>query len=247
MKKQWGISFLFLFFSLTIQALDLEIGSWNDFDGFLGKTGIQLSLFRFENGQVKGTYCYKKYETHITLTGNISGNKLELTESANGKTTGYFSGSLFTDDADRFEGTWKDASKTKSIAFKLTLSGVKGNSYEHRYNDILGSNEAVEAFMKKAKAAIAGADRTWLASHTLFPIFCAVNGKPVQIKSQKQFIEKFDLIFHNAFKQQVAKACTCNMFCNYRGVMLGNGELWISNTADSTEEEVRFVIISVGN
>ena len=247
MKRFFVVFIILLFSRLAVDALDLEIGQWSNFEGTLGKTGIQLALFRFENDEVKGTYCYKKYETHIMLSGKISGNKIELTESSIGKTTGYFSGTLFTDEVDRFEGTWKDPSKTKSIAFKLTLTGVKGSSYENRYNDVMGSNEEVEAFMKKTKAAIAGSDREWLANHIFFPLNCNVNGKLTQIKGSKQFIEKFDLIFTDSFKQQVAKGCTCNMFSNYRGVMLGNGEIWISNTAESTEKKPGFIILSVNN
>lgn len=247
MKRFFVVFIILLFSRVAIYALDLEIGQWSDFEGTLGKTGIQLSLFRFDKGQVKGTYCYKKYEEHINLSGYISGNKLELTESSNGKTTGYFSGSLSTDDADRFEGTWQDPSKTKSIAFKLILTGVKGSDHKNRYNDVMGGSEVVEAFMKKTKAAIAGADREWLANHTFFPLNCKVNGKLTQIKGPKQFIEKFDLIFNDAFKQQVAKDCTCNMFSNYRGVMLGNGDIWISNTIESTEARPAFIIVSVNN
>lgn len=52
-------------------AFELQVNTWTDFEGTLGKTNIELSLFRFENGQIKRNYCYRKYDKKIRLIISI--------------------------------------------------------------------------------------------------------------------------------------------------------------------------------
>lgn len=248
MKK--NILLLFLFFTLPnlCQAFDFEINKWHDFEGTLGKTNIQLSLYRFEDGKIMGNYCYKKYENKIELTGQIIGDKIILTELLNGKPNGTFEGKVFTNNLDRFEGTWSDSSNTNSIEFKLTLKSICGNNYKHRYSDFFGTDEDVEKFMKNVKSSILKNEKSWIANHTNYPIKTTLkNGKAVTIKNKKQLIENFEQIFHQDFKDKIKSFCTCNMFNNYHGAMLGNGQIWINNTINSTENKFYFTIIAISN
>ena len=62
-----------------------------------------------------------------------------------------------------------------------------------------------------------------------------------------QLIDNFDQIFHQEFKDNINSFCVCNMFNNYRGAMLGNGEIWINNTPNSTENKFDFTITAINN
>ncbi|ETZ21830.1 hypothetical protein [Pedobacter sp. V48] len=228
MKK---ISFLFILVILSIsfaQALDIEPNRWVDFTGKLGNSDVQLSIYRFSNGTLKGNYCYKKFEKRIPLTGKISGDLIELTEIVNGRVSGIFTGKVFTDDKDRFEGRWTNSDKTKSYNLKLTLSSIVAGSESHRYGSLATDSE-VENFMKKTKDAILKNDHQWIISHIKYPINVTLNHKRIAIKSQKQMSVNFNQIFHAEFKRKIKDACTCNMFTNYRGTMLGAGEIWIDD------------------
>lgn len=234
MKTTIFLTITAVFLSLT--ALSGQTGEshfdknhWYDFDGKLGGVEIQLSLYMPSDGNVvKGNYCYKKYENKISLSGVLKGNKIELTEFVNDKPNGYFQGTFFTDDRDRFEGTWTDASKTKHLDFKMTqTSSVHASSFQQRY-DFWGSDQNIENLMKKIKQSIADGEKEWLANHIRYPIKTALNGKKeTTVKNKQQFIDNFEQIFYPAYKEKIKKLCVCNMFYNMQGIMLGNGEIWI--------------------
>jgi hypothetical protein len=67
MKKLFTLTFLIFNAATQCHAFDFDTNKWTDFEGTLGKANIQLSLYRFDNGQLKGNYCYKKYESKIGL------------------------------------------------------------------------------------------------------------------------------------------------------------------------------------
>lgn len=212
-------------------ALDLEKHWWYDFEGKLGNMDIVLSLYVDDDGKLLGNYCYRKYEQKIQISGRISGQKTELTETADGKASGYFSGRIFTDKLDRFEGRWTDATRTKSYDFKLTLRSAGYGSAQRHYPDT-GTDDEVEGFMKQVRDAILNGDKAWLAARIRYPLSTTLDGsRNIVIKNSRQFSDNFGRIVHTAYKEQVRGFCICNLFGNYRGVMLGNGQIWINNTA----------------
>ena len=202
---------------------------WYDFDGKLGGMEIQLSIYIPDKGNVlKGNYCYKKYENKIQLEGVVKDNKIELTEFLNDKPNGYFKGTFFTDDRDRFEGTWTDASKTKQLEFKMTLQSSTHSDSPDKHYDFWGTDKDIENFMKKVKQSIAEGNKEWIANHISYSLKTTINGKKaITIKNKQQFIDNFEQIFYPAYKEKIKKLCVCNMFYNMNGIMLGNGEIWI--------------------
>ncbi len=248
MKKFIILTFLLFTLSTLCHAFDFDTNKWTDFEGTLGKASIHLSLYRLDNGQLKGNYCYKKYESKIQLTGQITGDKIVITEFLNGKPNGRFEGKVFTDNLDRFEGTWTDSSNTKSIEFKLTLQSICGSDFDHRYSDFYGIDDDVEKFMKRVKTSILSGDKEWIANHISYPLKTTVfKDKAITIKNKKQLIDNFDQIFHQEFKDKIKSFCVCNMFNNYQGVMLGNGEIWINNRPSSTDDKFDFNITAINN
>ena len=201
-----------------------------DYEGALGGAAIQLSICVPENAEFcEGSYCYKKYENKIRLSGKLNGDQIELTEWLNDKPNGYFKGKAFTDDEDRLEGIWTDASGRKKLEFKLTLSSsVSYNEPYRRYSDFSASEEEVENFMKKVKSSIANNDKEWIASYIRYPLNTTLNGqKKIIIKNKRQLIDNFEQIFYPAYQEQIKNLCVCNMFTNSHGIMLGRGEIWI--------------------
>ena len=227
---------------------DWESNTWIDFKGKLGKSNIQLSLFRFENGLIKGNYCYTKYEKKIQITGKVIGDKIELTEFLNDKVNGHFTGKVFTDNLDRFEGVWSNQYKTKSLEFKLSLQSMAYSDYKHRYNELYGSDDEIEKFMKRVKNSIQNGDKEWIADNICYPISIKLSGNnQINIENKNQFIMHYDQIFHQKFKNKISASCICNMFTNSQGVMLGDGEIWINNTLNSSSSNYNFCIIALNN
>jgi hypothetical protein len=248
MKKYYILIVLLFAFSAVSNAFDFDKNTWTDFEGTLGKANIQLSLYCFENGQLKGNYCYYKYETKIQLIGQLTGDHISITEMVNGKPNGHFEGRVFTDTLDRFEGIWTDRSNNKSIAFALTIKSICGTDYVHRYSDFYGTDDDVEKFMTHVKAAVLSSDKEWLANHIYYPLKTTLHkNKRITIKNKKQFIGYFDQIIHQEYKKKIKSFCVCNMFTNYQGVMLGNGEIWITSEPNSTDNHFDYLILAINN
>lgn len=186
-----------------------------------------MSLYLGEKGQVTGNYCYAKYDKRIALTGKINGKEVTLYEMQDGKQTATFKGTLITDSTDHFQGTWTDGKTT--MPFNVHLSSIGAGSPTKRYNDTKQSDAQVEAYMKKVKTAILSNNKEWLSTQVNYPYKVAnTEGKIISLKNKTEFISNYNLVVSASLKKRIADICTCNLFMNYRGVMLGNGEVWIN-------------------
>ena len=205
----------------------LSPNQWSDYKGLMSKTNIAMSLYLGDNGQVTGNYCYAKYDKRIGLIGKANGREITLYEMHEGQQTGTFKGTLLTDSTDHFKGTWSNG-KT-SMPFDLHLSGITSGTPTKRYNDTKQSDAQVEAYMKKVKTAILNNNKEWLSTQVSYPYKASTpEGKIVTLKNKQEFISKYSLVVSEGLKKRIANICTCNLFMNYRGVMLGNGEVWIN-------------------
>jgi hypothetical protein len=65
------------------------------------------------------------------------------------------------------------------------------------------------------------------------------------LKNKNQFLAQYDKIFTTVFKSTLNKTFSHNLFNNYQGVMIGNGEIWINNTLNASEAKPIFQIIAI--
>lgn len=241
--------FFLLFFVLSsqINAQLLVEDYWHDFEGKIADYEVSLSIRKVETTtnepNIVGNYCYKKYDKKISLSGYItSENTIELSEISNGIITGNFKGKIWTDDKDRFEGTWTNPENTKKLDFKLTLESIPGGGGSERRYLFGKSDEEVENFMQKIKKSVDKNDKVWLSENIQYPIKVNIGKKIISIKNSNEFIAKYDSIFYPTFKSIIKNESTCNMFANWSGVMLGNGSIWIGQ-----KENQKLKIIGINN
>jgi hypothetical protein len=234
----------------SVSSFELEKGYWNTFIGKVGNEDVRLSIYLFNKGVIKGNCCYTGTEKDVKheVSGSITGNNIKLTEVMNGKTYGRFAGKIFTTDLDRFEGVWTNLSTSEKKSFKLTYDCANSaDYYGNRYN-MYGRGEDVENFMKQVKKAILNNGKTWLAKHVKYPLNTTLNGKKrIRIKNEKTFIDHFNQICYPEFRKMIKADCTCNLFSKDDEVMLGNGEIWVGNTINSTEKKFSYMIVAINN
>jgi hypothetical protein len=153
-----------------------------------------------------------------------------------------------SDSTDRLQGTYLEKSTKVRSNNSFRLESSCSGNLEHRFADFFGVDDDVEQFMADVQKAVKADDKQWIANNVQYPmvVYLGVNIKQT-IKNQSQLILYFDKIFHPAFKKKLLAACTCNLFVNSDGVMLGSGEIWISQKANSTEESYDFVISTINN
>lgn len=102
--------------------------------------------------------------------------------------------------------------------------------------------------MKHVKTSILKGDKEWIANHISYPIKTTIfKDKVININNKKELIDNFDQIFHQEFKDKIKSFCVCNMFNNYQGIMLGNGEIWVCNRLSSTVDKFDFNITAINN
>ncbi|AZN42898.1 hypothetical protein [Paenibacillus albus] len=85
------------------------------------------------------------------------------------------------------------------------------------------------------KDAIASGDQAEVASHILYPL--KVNGKSgTQLyQTRADFVQHYDTIITEPVKKAIAKQAVDQLFVNYQGVMVGNGEMWFGGSADEKQ------------
>lgn len=88
------------------------------------------------DGQLSGTYYYKRYGIPIRIEGTLEGSSVNLTEQTwQGKTTGKFSGT-FNASGSIIQGTWSNPDGTRSFPFRLTENYNNAIEFEsYTYTD----------------------------------------------------------------------------------------------------------------
>lgn len=224
----------------TTQIRGFDLRFWHIFTGKKGADTLHLTFYVSDNGDVKGHYHYETDEVKIPILGKVIGSELVFRAS---KTGDLFKGLLYADDA--LKGIWTNAVTAQTTEITLRLSSASG--YEDFYKGMDGSADAIESFMKQVKTAVLNDDAQWLAAHTRFPINVDINNQQIEIQNETELIQQSPAIFHAKFKEKIRTACPLDLF-NKRGeAMLGNGEIWIANTVNSTENSFDYMIIAINN
>lgn len=226
MKKFNWLVLAFLFLTLSTHA-GLTPNQWSDFVGKISNTNISLSVYLGEKGKLSGNYCYAKYDKRINLVGEVNGSNVVLYEMQNGQQSAVFKGTLLSDSTDHLQGTWSDGKTT--LPFNVHLTSIGSGSPTKRYRDTKQSDAAVEAYMKKVKTAILSGNATWLSTQVNYPYkVTGTDGKTKSLKNKTEFVANYQYVVSESLKKRIGDICTCNLFSNYRGIMLGNGEVWIN-------------------
>lgn len=241
------ISGTLLFFQ-TGFCQHLASQAWNDYSGSLGNYPIRLSLYPLTDGTVKGTYCYQRTGLRITLSGMVKNDRVELTEWINGKKNGYFQGVIYTVDTDGFEGQWTNADRTKTYDFNLILDAITYGSLTHRYKDFKSDDLMVEQYARQIRSAILSGNKTWLAEQINYPLRTSFGDRKLHtIKSKPDFMANYSRIFHPQFIAQIKDACSCNLFYDQDGAMLGNGAIWIDEYVHPPKGKKALFILGINN
>ncbi|MBU3675811.1 MAG: hypothetical protein FGM54_01315 [Chitinophagaceae bacterium] len=225
--KQLQLLIVALFaFTFSAQAA-LTPYQWTDYVGKISNTNISLSVYLGEKGKLTGNYCYAKYDKRISLVGEVNGTNVILYEMQHGQQSAFFKGTLLSDSTDHLQGTWSDGKTT--LPFNVHLTSIGSGTPTKRYRDTKQSDAAVEAYMKKVKMAILEGNATWLSTQVNYPYkVTGADGKTKNLKTKAEFMANYKYVVSESLKKRIADICTCNLFSNYRGIMLGNGEVWIN-------------------
>jgi hypothetical protein len=109
--------------------------------------------------------------------------------------------------------------------------------------------EADKAFFMKLKTVIERKDKEWLATHISFPITVRLGLARKPIKTREEFIINYDAIINSKVKLAVEKQEVNALFKNWRGLMVGDGEIWFTPVQLTSKNlpEIRYFITGINN
>ncbi|WP_309086622.1 hypothetical protein [Chelativorans sp.] len=114
-------------------------------------------------------------------------------------------------------------------------------------DDLFGEHAPYQAFFDKLKKAVAENDKQSVASMVDYPFKARINGKAVTIRDAAHFTADYDRVFTAKVKEAVSKQTYANLFANWQGVMVGDGEVWFSGICKNEACEQRTVKIIAVN
>jgi hypothetical protein len=121
--------------------------------------------------------------------------------------------------------------------FLFYLFQVSFSQNENRFKRAELTESQVKPFFEFLKESIKNSDKVKLSLHVQYPIKVYISENNVKTKlskrttihNAKEFLAHYDLIINKKVRNAVIKQSYDSLFCNWQGVMIGNGEIWINS------------------
>ncbi|HBN85272.1 MAG TPA: hypothetical protein DDZ89_15680, partial [Clostridiales bacterium] len=126
-----------------------------------------------------------------------------------------------------------------------TENSETSNEVENRY-DIAGFDSAseFEGTFHYLQEQVQLDHREIVAEYIAYPIQVNMDGSRVNIENEDEFVNNYNKIFTEAVKKAFLEQDVKETFVNYKGVMVGNGELWF-NMLEGTKH--KYSIYGINN
>jgi hypothetical protein len=115
----------------------------------------------------------------------------------------------------------------------LTLASANGEEpvvEEDRFALLGVSEDVVVGFLHHLQGLVASDDREQLAQWVVYPLGVTIDGADTTIYSPEEFVANYDAIMHEGVRGALLNQSPDQLFVNDQGVMIGQGEIWISPT-----------------
>lgn len=104
------------------------------------------------------------------------------------------------------------------------------------------------AYFAAIQDAIQHDKRDWLADQVLFPQNTgSIDGKRLRIESKQQFLRHYASIINAYVRTSVREQKPSQMFKNGRGIMIGDGALWIVELGVDEDKPFQYYISTINN
>ena len=134
--------------------------------------------------------------------------------------------------------------RTFGVALFIVLAGVatalaqSAQEMNKTLEDLYGAHAPYSAFFEKLKKAVAENDRQTVAAMVQYPFKARISGKAVTIRDAAHFVADYDKVFTAKVRKAVSNQTYPNLFANWQGVMIGDGEVWFSGIDDKNTVKI---------
>jgi len=111
---------------------------------------------------------------------------------------------------------------------------------------LLGDHTPYEEAFAAIQAAVADDDAETVAAWVAYPFSATINGEDYALEGPEGFVEHYDGIVTEEVKVAVVEQKYEELFVNAEGIMVGNGQMWLSGICKDyacAEFEVRIITI----
>lgn len=111
-----------------------------------------------------------------------------------------------------------------------------------RITKLLGDADQYEGVFTALQRGVAAGDRAAVAGLMRYPVRVSIAGKSQKVADAAAFKRDYDKIVTPALAKLIAEQKFDNLFVNWQGVMLGQGEVWINGKCldkDCAKAEVK--------
>ncbi len=95
-------------------------------------------------------------------------------------------------------------------------------------DSLFGDHASYRSFFEKLQKAVADDDKAAVAAMVDYPFQARINGKSVKIRDAAHFIADYERIMTPRVRHSLAHQRYEDLFANWQGVMVGDGEIWFS-------------------
>lgn len=135
---------LFILNSVTVK-------SQSSYSGSLGNYPIKIIMYHYSDGVSQAYYVYDKFDTPITINGNLKNGELNLFEKdSTGKILANLTFNDFKESNKTINGKWisADKSKTSRISLKKDFEIDYGDNVAWKSKELIQSKSTKEHYFK---------------------------------------------------------------------------------------------------
>jgi hypothetical protein len=142
-----------------------------------------------------------------------------------------------------------DFSQAEKPANALGLGNVDSTSEEDvdgKIDQVLGDHKAYRAVFDDLRAAIAANDKLRVANLIDYPIAVSIDGNKTVFKNSGEFVKGYDQFMTPDILGAIRSTSYASVMVSYEGMMLGNGQVWISGICkDDACEDVDVKVVTL--
>lgn len=138
------------------------------------------------------------------------------------------------------------AQTTPATAAPEASADSSDGDVRQRIERLLGDAPRYEAVFTALQKGVAAHDATAVAALPLYPVNVNVGGKKRKVADAATFEREYDRIITADIARTITEQKLDDVFVNWQGVMLGNGQIWINGICpanDCTKAKVGIVTV----
>lgn len=126
-----------------------------------------------------------------------------------------------------------------------SLESNKTKETDERIDVLYGHHDAYHRFLKELQQYVSDKNQEKISELVAYPIKVKIKSVNKTIRDKKEFIENYEKILTPKILKVISDQKYENLFVNYEGIMIGNGEIWFSGVCKNTDcKEIKITAIN---